>query len=259
MSKGTVVVTGAARGIGFAVTAGLLERGYTVAAFDVHADALESLEPRLLRHIVTVAEGALYVAQVDVSNEASVKAAVAELVEALGGISALVNNAGIANAKHGPVEDLSLEQWNRVIGTNLTGAFLMAKHCIPQLREARGSIINIASTRALQSEPDGEPYAASKGGLLSFTHALAMSLGPEIRVNAISPGWIDVRDLRPEAEASSVEHTDLEKSQHAVGRVGSGDDIAGTVAFLLSQEAGFITGQNIIVDGGMTRKMIYMG
>ena len=109
-------------------------------------------------------------------------------------------------------------------------------------------MVNIASTRAYQSEPYGEAYAASKGGLLALTHALAISLGPEVRVNGIAPGWIDVRDesLRPE------DHT-----QHPVGRVGKAKDVAALVAFLISEDAGFVTGQTFVVDGGMTRKMIY--
>jgi len=157
------------------------------------------------------------------------------------------NNAGIASPANGPVEKLRLTEWNRRIGVNLTGAFLMAKHAAPHLRRARGAIVNIASTRALQSEPDTEAYAASKGGLVALTHALAMSLGPQVRVNCISPGWIA--------------HTPVKKKdhqQHPVGRVGRDRDVAELVAFLLSDAAGFATGANYVLDGGMTRKMIYV-
>jgi len=123
----------------------------------------------------------------------------------------------------------------------------MAKHCVPQLRRHRGAIVNIASTRALQSEPDTEAYAAAKGGLVGLTHALAISLGPEVRVNCVSPGWIARESVRRKDHA-----------QHPVGRVGHGEDIAGIVAYLLSDAAGFVTGQNFVVDGGMTKKMIYV-
>jgi NAD(P)-dependent dehydrogenase (short-subunit alcohol dehydrogenase family) len=169
------------------------------------------------------------------------------VVRRFGRLDALVNNAGIASPGNGPVEKLALAEWNRRIGVNLTGAFLMTKHAAPHLRRARGAIVNIASTRALQSEPDTEAYAASKGGLVSLTHALAMSLGPQVRVNCVSPGWIA--------------HTPVKKkdhAQHPVGRVGRDQDVAELVAFLLSDAAGFATGQNYVLDGGMTKKMIYV-
>jgi NAD(P)-dependent dehydrogenase (short-subunit alcohol dehydrogenase family) len=123
----------------------------------------------------------------------------------------------------------------------------MAKHCAPHLRRARGAIVNIASTRALQSEPNTEAYSASKGGLIALTHALAMSLGPRVRVNCVSPGWIAHQPVRRKDHA-----------QHPVGRVGHDEDVAGMVAYLLSDTAGFVTAQNFVVDGGMTRKMIYV-
>jgi hypothetical protein len=117
--------------------------------------------------------------------------------------------------------------------------------------------VNIASTRAFQSEPDTEAYAAAKGGIVSFTHALAMSVGPEIRVNCISPGWIAVSAWKKRSMAKPPDLRPIDHTQHPVGRVGEPGDIAGLVAFLLSGQAGFITGQTFIVDGGMTRKMIY--
>jgi NAD(P)-dependent dehydrogenase (short-subunit alcohol dehydrogenase family) len=110
-------------------------------------------------------------------------------------------------------------------------------------------MVTVASTRALMSEPDIEAYAASKGGLVALTHALAVSLGPEVRVNCISPGWIDTRgeDLRPEDHA-----------QHPAGRVGRPEDVAELVAYLLGDRSGFVTGANIVIDGGITRKMIHV-
>ena len=112
------------------------------------------------------------------------------------------------------------------------------------------SIVNIASTRALMSEPHGEVYAASKGGIVALTHALAISLGPKTRVNSVSPGWIEVNDYENLSEA--------DHAQHPVGKVGKVENIAEAVWFLLSVKAAFITGQNIVVDGGMTKKMIYV-
>ncbi len=229
MAQKTALVTGAAQGIGAAIAALLAERGYEVAVVDVKNPG----------------KGGFFV-HTDVSSEASVRACVRAVVRKLGRLDALVNNAGLADPASGPLEKLALAQWNRRIGTNLTGVFLMAKHCAAHLRAARGAMVNIASTRALQSEPHTEAYAASKGGVVALSHALAMSLGPEVRVNCISPGWIAHQRLRKKDHA-----------QHPVGRAGRDADIAALTAYLLSDAAGFITGQNFIADGGMTRKMIY--
>jgi len=232
MAQKAVLVTGGARGIGRASAALLAARGYRVAVADVIAPA---------------GRGRRFLFQrTDVSSEAAVRACVREVVKRFGRLDALVNNAGIADPGNGPLEKLALAEWNRRIGTNLTGAFLMAKHCAPHLRAARGAIVNIASTRALQSEPQTEAYAAAKGGLVALTHALAMSLGPRVRVNCISPGWIAHQPVRKKDHA-----------QHPVGRVGRDEDVAQVIAYLLSDAAGFVTGQNFVIDGGMTRKMIY--
>ena len=234
----TVLVTGAARGIGKATARVLGARGWRVAIAD--RDAVEGR--------AAAAEVGAEFFECDVSSELSVEACVRNAAASLGGVAALVNNAGLAGAASVPVERLPLEEWNRRIGTNLTGVFLMAKHCAPLLRDARGAIVNVASTRALQSEPNTEAYSASKGGVVALTHALAMSLAPAVRVNCVSPGWIDTKgaQLRPEDHA-----------QHPVGRVGRPEDIGELVAWLLSDAAGFVTGQNFVADGGMTRKMIY--
>jgi NAD(P)-dependent dehydrogenase (short-subunit alcohol dehydrogenase family) len=178
-----------------------------------------------------------------------VRGCIRRVVQRFGRLDALVNNAGIASPANGPVEKLAAVEWNRRIGTNLTSVFLMTKHAAPHLRRARGAIVNIASTRALQSEPETEAYAAAKGGMVALTHALAISLGPQVRVNCVSPGWIDTG----KAKLRRVDH-----EQHPVGRVGRPEDVAQLVAFLLSDAAGFATGQNYVLDGGMTRKMIYV-
>jgi NAD(P)-dependent dehydrogenase (short-subunit alcohol dehydrogenase family) len=137
-----------------------------------------------------------------------------------------------------------------VLDVNLTAAFLFARAAEKALRRGNGAMVLIASTRALMSEPNTEAYSASKGGLFALTHALAMSLAPDVRVNCVSPGWIRTKDY---GALRKKDHM-----QHPAGRVGRPEDIAETVAFLLdSGRSGFITAANFVVDGGMTRKMIY--
>jgi NAD(P)-dependent dehydrogenase (short-subunit alcohol dehydrogenase family) len=227
--KKTVLVTGGAQGIGRAIALHLAGRGWQVAIADVQRNK------------------DFFHRRTDVSSEAQVRECVRAVLKRFGRLDALINNAGLTGPVDGPVEKLSLARWNRRIGVNLTGAFLMAKHCVPHLRRARGTIVNIASTRALQSEPDTEAYAASKGGLVALTHALALSLGPQVRVNCVSPGWISHAPVRRKKD----------HAQHPVGRVGRDQDVAELVAYLVSDAAGFVTGQNFVIDGGMTKKMIY--
>lgn len=223
----TAIVTGGAGLIGTGLCAALLEAGWEVASFDLkpgHDGA---------RSIIC-----------DVGDEASVAAAFAEL--GWDRIDLLVNNAGIASPDRGPMAELSLAEWRRVTDSHLTGAFLMSRAAIPLMREG-ASLIHMVSTRAFMSEPNTEAYAASKGAMVALTHAMAISLGPKIRVNAVAPGWISEGENLSEAD----------QAQHPVGRVGRPDDIAGAVLYLA--EAGFVTGQVLTVDGGMTRKMIYAG
>ncbi|MGB3801970.1 MAG: SDR family oxidoreductase [Lewinella sp.] len=143
------------------------------------------------------------------------------------------------------------------IATNLTGAFLCAKFAAPHLRDRKGAIVNLSSTRRKMSEPNTEAYSASKGGIYALTHALAISLGPDIRVNSISPGWIDVTPWQKESERKPADLSKTDHHQHPAGRVGIPQDIADMVEYLLSDRSAFITGQDFIIDGGMTRKMIY--
>ncbi|BES73241.1 SDR family oxidoreductase [Marinobacter nanhaiticus D15-8W] len=247
----TVLITGGAQGIGKGIAAYLLHKGWRVVICDLDARAgqrcLEELEPT---HRLLFIEA-------DVAVEDEVKAAIRQATEWSGQLDALVNNAGIADPETGPIEELDLADWQRRLDVNLTGPFLMSKHAVPHLRKTRGSIVNMASSRAIQSEPNTEAYAATKGGIVALTHALAISLGPEIRVNAISPGWIDVRAWQVDAPAEVEPLSETDHNQHPAGRVGQPEDIASMVAYLISPEAGFMTGQNVVIDGGMTRKMIY--
>lgn len=219
------IVTGGSGLIGAGLCAALSEKGWDVASFD--------LKP---------GDGPAHHIECDLADEASVAAAFETLDWAE--IDLLINNGGVADPVTGPLADLSLAEWRKVVDSHLTGAFLMCRAAIPHLKDG-GAIVNMTSTRAFMSEPETEAYAASKGALVALTHALAISLGPKIRVHAIAPGWIsDGEDLRP------VDHR-----QHPVGRVGRPDDIAEAVLYLA--DAGFVTGQVLSVDGGMTRKMLY--
>jgi NAD(P)-dependent dehydrogenase (short-subunit alcohol dehydrogenase family) len=245
-----VLVTGAGQGIGKGIAKRLVGDGMTVIIADIDVEAANETAEDL---------GPLAKAtKVDISDETSVTELMQFISSRYGHLNALVNNAGITRPGRGPVEQLDLDEWNRIIATNLTGVFLCSKYAIPLLRNVKGSIVNVASTRALQSETDTEAYSASKGGVLALTHALAMSLGPVIRVNCISPGWIAGDAWRKSTTRQMLELSAEDHAQHPVGRVGCPEDVAGLVAYLISAQAGFVTGQNFIVDGGMTRKMIYV-
>jgi len=237
--KPAALITGGANGIGRAIARHLLATGWRIGIVDLPGSGMWRAFPKS-RNLVVV-EG-------DVCESETSERAVASLLEHFGRLDAVVSNAGIMIRK--PLRRLTLEEWRRVIDTNLTAAFLLARAAEKPLREARGAIVTIASTRASMSEPNTESYAATKGGLVALTHALAMSLGPDVRVNCVSPGWIETKNY---GALRRKDHT-----QHPVGRVGKPQDIAEVVGWLLdSKRSGFVTGANFVVDGGMTRKMIY--
>lgn len=245
------IVTGSGQGIGAAIAWKLGSLGAHVILAEVDESKGRFRERWLRERGID----SLFI-KTDVSDEEQVRNMVRKTVERYGRIDVLVNNAGIGLP---PKElfDQTIEEWNRVIDVNLKGVWLCSKYVAMEMRDKGGVIVNIASTRALQSEPGTEPYSASKGGVVSLTHSLAISLAKYgIRVVCVSPGWVDTSEWQ--IPPRKPELTRLDNLQHPAGRVGNPLDIANVVAFLASDEAAWITGANIVVDGGMTRKMIYI-
>lgn len=246
-----VLITGGAQGIGRGIAHAVLGAGGSVMLGDLDVEAGQAC-----LHEWQVGDRAMF-QQLDVAREASVRRWVKKALDRFGAIHGLANNAGIADPHRGPLHELPLATWNRYLATNLTGAFLCSKHALPSLAATRGAIINIASTRALQSEPDTEAYAASKGGLLALTHAMAVSAGPRVRVNAILPGWIATDDWKKPQQRRRPALSRTDRAQHPAGRVGTPDDIGALAVYLLGDASRFVTGQGFVVDGGMTIKMQY--
>ncbi len=240
-----VIVTGAGRGIGRCTALAYASEGARIVIAE--RDAAAGAETAGL---IAESGGEAAFIRTDVSIPGEVSAMVTRAVTQYGRIDIVVNNAGFGIWKS-PL-DLAVEEWDIVINTNLRGAFLCAREAARFMKETGGgSIINIASTRAFMSEPGSEAYAASKGGIAALTHAMAASLAPyAVRVNCISPGWIETGDY----DALPTE----DHMQHFSGRVGRPEDIANACLFLSSDGNEFINGENIIIDGGMTRKMIYI-
>lgn len=248
--KKIAVVTGGGQGIGKCISKTLLENGIKVVVADIDEEAGNETEDEYKKI------GEIKFVKTDVADESSVKNLIQNTLSIFGKPHILINNAAIFLSK--PIEELTLKEWEMVISVNLTGAFLCAKYTTLYLKENKGSIINISSTRALMSEANTESYSASKGGILALTHSLAISLAPKVRVNCISPGWIEVGEWKKASRKYIPKHTKMDKMQHPAGRVGDPCDISNLVLYLISDKASFITGANFVVDGGMTRKMIYV-
>lgn len=244
-SKKAVIVTGAAGGIGQVLSLEYAKEGFFVLGADINEKAGKELEDT----INSLGLSFKFV-KTDAADEQQVKSAVIEAISENRSLYALINNAGKGIWKS-PLE-LELNEWNDVLSTNLTSVFLFSKEAakIMKQQEDGGAIVNMASTRGLMSEPDSESYAASKGGILAITHALASSLSRYgIVVNSISPGWIETGDYS--------KLRDIDHAQHLSKRVGTPLDIYKACSYLTDPENRFVNGSNIVVDGGMTKKMIY--
>ncbi|WP_053366014.1 SDR family NAD(P)-dependent oxidoreductase [Bacillus sp. FJAT-27245] len=239
----TIIVTGAGKGIGLGIAREFAANGANVvmADFDsrIGMDAAESLQKENLSAVFLEA---------DVRSEESVYKLFAESVSRFGQVDVVVNNAGVSTFHD--FFEMAVSEWDDILNTNLRSVFLCSQAAARVMKERGGTIINIASTRAFMSEPNTEAYAASKGGIVAMTHALARTLGPYgITVNCISPGWIETGQYGLLSES--------DHRQHVSGRVGKPEDVARACLFLADPRNDFVTGENIIIDGGMTRKMMY--
>jgi 3-oxoacyl-[acyl-carrier protein] reductase len=247
VTQRVAIVTGAARGIGAATARRLAKDGMSVAVVDLDATSGEPVVKE-----IEAAGGTAIAVGADVSQEDQVNAAVAEVAERLGGPTVLVNNAGVL--RDNLLFKMSVDDWNTVLGVHLRGAFLMSKAAQAHMVEAKwGRIVNLSSTSALGNRGQVN-YSAAKAGMQGFTKTLAIELGRfGVTANAVAPGFIATEMTRSTAERMNVSFDDLQKaaaSQIPVGRVGLPEDIAATVAFLVREDASFVSGQVIYVAGG---------
>lgn len=241
----TVIVTGAGQGIGKGIALLYAEKGANVVIADI-----DEIAGSKTVDVIKEKEGNALFVKTDVKVEDDIIRLMEIANLTFGQIDILINNAGKSVFKS-PYE-LSIEEWDDIINTNLRSVFLASREAAKYMRNNKegGSIVNIASTRAIMSEPNSEAYAATKGGIVALTHALAASFSADrITVNAISPGWIETGDY---SKLRKIDH-----EQHLSKRVGRPDDIARACLYLTAKENVFVTGINLVVDGGMTRKMIY--
>lgn len=240
----SALVTGGAKGIGRAVVMAFAREGAKVGFLDVDAESGLRLAYDLTARGVDA-----FFQDGDVSDPEVLAAFVDEAANRFGRVDAVVNNAGISRA--GILSGCSAADFDHVLAVGVRAPYELVRLCLPFFSDG-ACVVNIASTRAFQSEPDTESYSAAKGGIVALTHALAASLGPKVRVNAVCPGWIDT--AIPPAPLSPADH-----AQHPAGRVGRPEDVAAMVLYLCSRDAGFVTGQDFTVDGGMSRRMVYHG
>jgi NAD(P)-dependent dehydrogenase (short-subunit alcohol dehydrogenase family) len=249
-----VLITGGAQGIGLGMAQAFARAGAITIIADQDLEAGE--EAVALLHEQQLS---LQFIACDVASEEAVKDLMEQVTRLQGRLDVLVNNAALADPFAGSLQEMDIEAFDRVLAVNLRGPLLCAKYALPLLQKAEHpAILNISSTRAFMSEPDTFAYSASKGGLEALTHALANSLtDPVVRVNAIAPGWIETGLWQKKSERYASQHSMEDKKQHPVGRIGKPEDIAEAALYLCSDKAGFITGQCLIIDGGMTVKMIY--
>jgi NAD(P)-dependent dehydrogenase (short-subunit alcohol dehydrogenase family) len=245
------IVTGGAKGIGWGVVKVLIQEGAKVVVVDWDKENGEKTAEEMRQ-----AGGDAIFVFCDVSNEEQVKAMVQKTLDKYGKIDILVNDAGIGVYKS--VLDTSSEDWDRCLAVNLKGQFLCSKYCIPYMQKiGKGAIVNISSVHSFQTANGTAPYCASKGGITALTRNMAIDYGPTIRVNSIAPGWV----LTPLIQGIFDSYPDPKDQQRqterrqVMKRIGVPEDIGYAVAFLVSDEASFITGTQLFVDGGLTAQL----
>lgn len=245
------IVTGGAQGIGWGISKVLIEEGANVAVVDWD----EKAGLQTVGDFKKSGAQAIFI-NCDVSDEDLVRKMVQEVIKEFGGIDILVNNAGIGMYKD--ILNTSGDEWDRCLGVNLKGVFLCSKYVIPEMQKVgSGVIVNISSVHSHATANGLAPYAASKGGVTAITRNMAIDYGPEVRVNSVAPGWVLTPMIEgifagypdPAGQRKSVEDRQVMK------RIGRPEDIGHAVAFLVSDEASFITGTQLFVDGGLTAQM----
>lgn len=241
----TIIVTGAGSGIGEATALRLGEEGGAIACLDVVGETAEKTAAA-----VAGAGGVAEAFPCDVSDEDSVAASVAAVVERFGPPDLLCNVAGIGKFAH--TTETTLEDWNRILGVNLTGMFLMCRAVLPHMLERGGNIVNVASTAGIMGSPYSAAYASSKGGAIQLTRALAVEyVDRGVRINAVAPGGVDTPLIASFAFPDGADPKKIEPLMTPLG-LQQPSDVAAVIAFLASDEAWYITGTIMTADGGIT-------
>lgn len=239
MQNKVVVLTGGSNGIGKNIVESFLQEGAKVCFVDMNKDKAEELINKYNTDDLLYYHG-------DIANENTLIEFADVVLAKYDKIDFLINNACIS--KGGILSDCSYDDFNYVLKIGVTAPYMLSKLFMNSFNEG-GVIINISSTRAYMSQSNTESYTAAKGGISALTHALSVSLAGKVRVNSISPGWIETGE--------NIKHSREDMLQHPVQRVGTVSDISNMVMFLCSDKASFITGQDFSIDGGMTKLMIY--
>ncbi len=244
------VVTGGAKGIGHSACRLMAEEGAKVAVCDLDDAAGEAAAAQIRRD-----GGQAQFWHLDVSSEAQVRSVFTAVMERFGPIEVLVNNAGISGANK-PTHEITEEEWDRVQAVNVKGVFLCTKHALPQMKRAgRGSIVNLSSIYGLVGAPDVPPYHASKGAVRLMSKTDALLYAPDgIRVNSIHPGfiWTPMVEQHLQTTPDPVAARQATAEMHPLGHMGEPDDIGWACVYLASDESKFITGTELVVDGGYT-------
>ena len=247
-SSKAALITGAATGIGRAATIALARAGYDVA---VNYSSSEKAARETAAAAQKLGAKALVV-RCDVSDEAGVRAMAKQVEAAFGRLDVLVNNAGTTAAwKPKDLETLSLEEWDRVFAVNVRGLFQVTRAAVPLLKASKGCIVNTASIVGLRPGPQPLPYAASKAAVVNLTKTLAWNLGPDIRVNAVAPGWMEGEWMKRMLKDKYADLMEKRAKATPLRRVVRADDVADTMMSLV-QSNRFVTGEVIVIDGGFT-------